>query len=238
MKKGTSNIILALSIIFVVLLSVWFFAYLPKFGNTISGNSVDWSGFGDFFWGLGTMLFTGLSVWMLYFVNQQLRENQEQQQIQQEKFQTQLEESRRKFLEEIIRRKRIEDWLETYHQIVLKLTGSELKSDADWLNLLRELTVTYKAIIAEQNCFAPDTLDKINKVNGEIKDVILKSYSVVNSSVEGLKIAILYVSLNKEIVDLYFELLTLNKVSFDIDFLFKEEKDEKQKRSMKNSKLS
>ncbi len=233
MKKETSNIILTLSIILVLLLSIWFFAYLPKFNNSISGNNADWGNFGNFFWGLGTMLFTGLSVWMLYFVNQQLKENQEQQQIQHEKFQTQLEESRRKFLEEIIRRKRIENWLESYHQIVLNLTGPELKTDADWLNLLRELTVTYKAIIAEQNSFSQDALDKINKINAEIKDVILKSYGIMDNSTEGLRIALLNVSLNKEIVDLYFELLTLNKVSFDIDFLFKKKKEEKPQKKIK-----
>lgn len=66
MKKETSNIILTLSIILVLLLSIWFFAYLPKFNNSISGNSADWGNFGDFFWGLGTMLLTGLNVYVFY----------------------------------------------------------------------------------------------------------------------------------------------------------------------------
>ena len=66
MKKETSNIILTLSIILVLLLSIWFFAYLPKFNNSISGNNADWGNFGDFFWGLGTMLLTGLNVYVFY----------------------------------------------------------------------------------------------------------------------------------------------------------------------------
>lgn len=228
MKTNRAIIILAFILIGLILVGVFCFAYRPVFSGSISVEHAEWEAFGDFFWGLGTMLFTGLSVWMLYFVNQQLRENQEQQQIQQEKFQTRIEESRKKFLEEIIRRKRIEDWLGTYHQIVLKLTGPELKSDTDWLNLLRELTVIYKAIIAEQDSLLKDTLNKINRVNEEIKNVIIQSYSVSETSLKGLKIAIVHVSLNKEIVDLYFELLALNKVSFDIDYLFKEDKHEKQ----------
>lgn len=227
MKTNRTIIILAFILIGLILVGVFCFVYRPIFSGPISMEHAEWEAFGDFFWGLGTMLFTGLSVWMLYFVNQQLRENQEQQQIQQEKFQTRIEESRRKFLEEIIRRKRIEDWLGTYHQIVLKLTGPELKSDTDWLNLLRELTVIYKAIIAEQDSLLKDTLNKINRVNEEIKNVIIQSYSVSETSLKGLKIAIVHVSLNKEIVDLYFELLALNKVTYDIDYLFKEDKDEK-----------
>lgn len=228
MKFDRAIIVLAFILIGLLLIGVFCFVYRPIFSGPISTEHAEWEAFGGFFWGLGTMLLTGLNVWMLYFVNQQLRENQEQQQIQQEKFQTRIEESRRKFLEEIIRRKRFEDWLGTYHLIVLKLTGPELKSDTDWLNLLRELTVIYKAIIAEQDSLLKDTLNKINRVNEEIKNVIIQSYSVSETSLKGLKIAIVHVSLNKEIVDLYFELLALNKVSFDIDYLFKEDKYEKQ----------
>lgn len=234
MKTERKIIVLIFVLIGLLGVGVFCFAYRPVFCGPISDNHADWEAFGDFFWGLGTMLFSGLSVWMLYFVNRQLRENQEQQQVQQEKFQTRLEESRRKFLEDIIRRKRIEDWLESYHQIVLKLTGPELKSDADWLNLLRELTVVYKAIITEQENFSQDTLDNINKIRAKIKEAILKGYSVVDNSTEGLKMAIVNVSLNKEIVDLYFDLLALNKGSFDIDFLFKEEKDEEQQKKQNN----
>lgn len=230
MKTDRIIIILAFILIGLLMALVFCCAYRPIFSGPISTEHADWEAFGDFFWGLGTMLFTALSVWMLYFVNLQLRKNQEQQQIQQEKFQTRLEEERRKLLEEIIRKKRIEDLLASYHQIILKLTGPALKSDADWFNLLRELTVTFKAIVAEQDNFPQDTLNKINIINEEIKKVIIQSYSIVDNSSEGLKMAIINVSLNREIVDLYFELLALNKVSLDIDFLFKEKEEGKKKK--------
>ena len=231
MKQEKTIIFLVFVLIVLLGVGIFCFAYRPVFSGPISTKHADWEAFGDFFWGLGTMLFTGLSVWMLYFVNRQLRDNQEQQQLQQEKFQTQLEESRRKFLEEIIRKKRIEDWLGTYHQIVLKLTGPELKSDADWLNILRELTVTYKALMIERDSFSQNTLDDINKTNEKIKEVIITSYGVVDASAEGLKIAIQHISLNKEIVDLYFELLALNNVSFNIDYLFPKEKNKAKKQA-------
>lgn len=40
--------------------------YCSHFQCAISNNSADWGNFGDFFWGLGTMLLTGLNVYVFY----------------------------------------------------------------------------------------------------------------------------------------------------------------------------
>lgn len=49
------------------MLGVWLGAYRETFSTSeYSPNNVDWGGFGDFFWGLGTMLLTGLNVYVFY----------------------------------------------------------------------------------------------------------------------------------------------------------------------------
>jgi len=49
------------------MLCVWAFAYRPTFSTSIfSIENTDWGGFGDFFWGLGTMLLTGLNVYVFF----------------------------------------------------------------------------------------------------------------------------------------------------------------------------
>lgn len=60
-------IIICFIIIAFTMLCVWFFAYRPTFSIwTYSTENTDWGGFGDFFWGLGTMLLTGLNVYVFY----------------------------------------------------------------------------------------------------------------------------------------------------------------------------
>jgi len=67
MKKCSSlNIIIAICTILIVLLCVGAFVYKPHFSNSLSGNNADWGNFGDFFWGLGTMLLTALNVYVFY----------------------------------------------------------------------------------------------------------------------------------------------------------------------------
>lgn len=67
MKKCSSlNIIIAICTILIVLLCVGAFVYKPHFSDSLSGNNADWGNFGDFFWGLGTMLLTGLNVYVFY----------------------------------------------------------------------------------------------------------------------------------------------------------------------------
>lgn len=229
-------VLVAFIAIIVIMLGVWFGAYRPIFSGGYATSNIEWGGFGDFFWGMGTMLFTALSVWMLYFVNQQLRENQEKQQKQQEKFQAKIEEERQKLLKDIIRKRRMETWLESYNKIIYKLTGQELTSDVVWLYLLREVTIIYKSIVAEQDSLPQETMDKINDINNRIKEVMIQSYLPDVCSKENLKFALLNVALNKDIVDLYFELLNLNKVSFDIDFIIPQQQEEPQKERKEKKK--
>ena len=67
MKKCSSlNIIIAICTILIVLLCVGAFVYKPHFSDSLSGNNADWGNFGDFFWGLGTMLLTALNVYVFY----------------------------------------------------------------------------------------------------------------------------------------------------------------------------
>ena len=67
MKKCSSlNIVIAICAILIVLLCVGAFVYKPHFSDSLSGNNADWGNFGDFFWGLGTMLLTGLNVYVFY----------------------------------------------------------------------------------------------------------------------------------------------------------------------------
>lgn len=64
--KG-NKIIFAFLAILVIMLGIWFFAYRPIFStSTFSAKNTDWGGFGDFFWGLGTMLLTAMNVYVFY----------------------------------------------------------------------------------------------------------------------------------------------------------------------------
>lgn len=67
MKHKT--IIYAFTGVALVMLLVWYFAYRPVFSEEFSIENVDWGGFGDFFWGLGTMLLTALNVYVVYMIN-------------------------------------------------------------------------------------------------------------------------------------------------------------------------
>ena len=94
-KQTLSNIIIALGIIIVVILGIWLFVYLPNVGSNISSANDDWGYFGEFFWGLGSMLLTGLNVFVLVLLNKQLHENNESQQDRQNQFMIKMEEERR-----------------------------------------------------------------------------------------------------------------------------------------------
>ncbi len=59
------NIFWAFAGILVLLIVAWV-VYIFHFSQDISGNNADWGNFGDFFWGLGTMLLTGLNVFVFY----------------------------------------------------------------------------------------------------------------------------------------------------------------------------
>ncbi len=59
-------IIISLVAIALIMLCIWWFAYRPIFSGGYSSVNADWGGFGDFFWGLGTMLLTGLNVYVFH----------------------------------------------------------------------------------------------------------------------------------------------------------------------------
>ena len=68
--KNKYYILIAFLVIAVIMLGVLGFAYRITFSTSeYSPNNVDWGGFGDFFWGLGTMLLTALNVYMVYNIN-------------------------------------------------------------------------------------------------------------------------------------------------------------------------
>ena len=246
MKKATSNIIFALGVIIVVLLCIWFFAYLPNFGCAISGNSIDWSGFGDFFWGLGTMLFTALSVWALYRVNESLyefNENLHQKQIEfekwleegRQKFQIEMENKRREIQKEKIRLKRFENWLEKYYELILRMTSSKLSSDIEWLDILRELTIIYRAILAdnliEETEETKPIIEKLQKMDKEIRNTVV--HASVSPKPQGpMLLFYQHIGMSTNIIQLYFEMLSLKndlpKISEE-DFFLKEKVATKKK---------
>lgn len=73
MKNKT--IIISFAGIAIIMLSIWWFAYKPVFSCDYSSANSEWGGFGDFFWGLGTMLLTALNVLMVYKVNHSIEQN-------------------------------------------------------------------------------------------------------------------------------------------------------------------
>lgn len=69
------KLIWAFGLIAVIMLFVWFWAYRPVFSDDYAVENTDWGGFGDFFWGLGTMLLTALNVYMMYKINSTIEYN-------------------------------------------------------------------------------------------------------------------------------------------------------------------
>lgn len=72
MKKSI-NILWVFAGIVFVLVAIWYFMYMPNFSDHISGQNMDWGGFGDFFWGFGVMCFTALNVYVFWQIEQQIR---------------------------------------------------------------------------------------------------------------------------------------------------------------------
>lgn len=64
----TNRIIINLLFVFICLLlvGVFCFVYRPIFYGSVSRDIADWGNFGNFFWGLGTMLLTALNVYVFY----------------------------------------------------------------------------------------------------------------------------------------------------------------------------
>ncbi len=222
-KKTLSNIILALGIIIVVILGIWLFAYLPNVGSAISTANADWGYFGEFFWDLGTMLLTGLSVLVLYKVNESLNEfneNLQQKQIEfekwleegRQKFQIEMENKRREIQKEKIRLKRFENWLEKYYELILRLTSSKLSSDIEWLDILRELTIIYRAILAdnliEEIEETKPIIEKLQKMDKDIRNTIV--HASVSPKPQGPMLLFYQnLGLSTNIIQLYFEMLSL-----------------------------
>lgn len=66
MKKERTIIILIFVLIVLLGVGIFCFAYRPIFSGALSSSHSDWEAFGDFFWGLGTMLLTALNVYVFY----------------------------------------------------------------------------------------------------------------------------------------------------------------------------
>lgn len=66
---------IVLGVIFAIIVVgtlVWALCYFPHFSNTLSGDNADWGNFGQFFFGLGTMLLTGLTAFVMLGIDTQL----------------------------------------------------------------------------------------------------------------------------------------------------------------------
>ena len=215
-KKTLSNIILALGIIIVVMLSIWLFAYLPHVGSTISSRNADWGYFGEFFWDLGTMLLTGLNVFVLVLLNKQLHENNESQQDRQNLFMIKMEEERRSIVQDIIVTKRLEANLKIYYELIIRITRYELKY-TEWIDALREITLLYKSMLNNKG-LSQETIAEINSINEDIKKTVLLSYTL---SKEQKKTAIIDPFLGMKIVDLFYKIEKNNNesISFSLNFL-------------------
>lgn len=60
------TIIIGFGSIALTMLLVWLLAYIPILSTVTFSSNTELGGFGDFFWGLGTMLLTGLNVFVFY----------------------------------------------------------------------------------------------------------------------------------------------------------------------------
>lgn len=230
-KKTLSNMILALGIIIVVILGIWLFAYLPNVGSNISSANDDWGYFGEFFWGLGTMLLTALNVFVLVLLNKQLYENNESQQDRQKQFLIKLEEERRSIVQDIIVTKRLEENLKIYYELNIRITCYDLTYEK-WIDALREITLLYKSMLNNKG-LTQDIVDEINSINEDIKKTVLQSYSLPEKQ---RKTAIVNPILGMRIVNLYYKIEKNNNesVSFSLDFLKKELAKEEQDKGKKN----
>lgn len=241
MKKCSSlNIVIAICAILIVLLCVGAFVYKPHFSDSLSGNNADWGNFGQFFWGLGTMLLTALSVWVLFSVNRSLNEFNENLQTKQQEFeqrlekdrqdlQIELEERRLKIKQDIWRHDRIESWLKDYYTLLVELTGPELKSDAQWYNILRKLTLLYNALLTESNNLPKDVVEQIEDNKTKIRNIIIHSYA--NSKADELVVGIVNFELNRKIINTYYMLIAINGVITQEDYnhVYKITTDEEKK---------
>lgn len=230
-KQTLSNIIIALGIIIVVILGIWLFAYLPNVGSDISTRNADWGYFGEFFWDLGTMLLTGLNVFVLVLLNKQLHENNESQQDRQNLFMIKMEEERRSIVQDIIVTKRLEANLKIYYELIIRITRYELKY-TEWIDALREITLLYKSMLNNKG-LSQETIAEINSINEDIKKTVLLSYTL---SKEQKKTAIIDPFLGMKIVDLFYKIEKNNNesISFSLDFLKKELANEEQDNSKNN----
>lgn len=53
---------------------IFFGVYFPHFSHEISENNMDWGNFGAFFWGFGTMCFTGLNVYFFASLTKNIKQ--------------------------------------------------------------------------------------------------------------------------------------------------------------------
>ena len=72
MTKRYWYIIFAVTVFIAVGVLIWGVFYRPQFSSTFSGNNADWGDFGEFFFGLGTRLLTGLTVFIMLGIDSHL----------------------------------------------------------------------------------------------------------------------------------------------------------------------
>lgn len=236
MKRCSSvYILIAFAGIIIVLLLVILFAYKPHFSETLSNDNADWGDFGQFFWGLGTMLLTALSVWVLFSVNSSLNEFNENLQKKQHAFELELEERRLIAQKEILAQKRINYWQEEYHQIILQLIPGGVKSDAEWLNTLRRVTILYKSMQAEKLLGVNDDALNISSRMDDINKFILVVINETNNA-RGIKTKndymLKYIVLNMLIFQLYFDVFKFKDgdVKIELNDVFPDSEEQNTKK--------
>lgn len=72
MAERSWYLIITFIVVFAIGLGICAYLYLPQFTNTLSGDNSDWGNFGQFFFGLGTMVFTAISAFVMLGIDTQL----------------------------------------------------------------------------------------------------------------------------------------------------------------------
>ena len=133
MKTERIIITLAFVLIGLIMVGVFCFMYRPIFSGPLSVKHADWEAFGDFFWGLGTMLLTGLNVIVLLLVNRQLREYNDKQQSHQDAFELKLEEDRKAFQIKSQREEEFARYINNFQCIIIDSINKENPSENEMM---------------------------------------------------------------------------------------------------------
>ena len=133
MKTERIIITIAFVLIGLIMVGIFCFMYRPIFSGPLSVKHADWEAFGDFFWGLGTMLLTGLNVIVLLLVNRQLREYNDKQQSHQDTFELKLEEDRKAFQIKSQREEEFARYINNFQCIIIDSINKENPSENEMM---------------------------------------------------------------------------------------------------------